>query len=79
MFIIETCLPIFYLQCTCSNIYQFIASLLLLLLIVAYWKISGKMLEFSKLCISVNLPKTLIPNVNIGDYFHIFCMVWLSR
>ena len=38
-----------------------------------------KMLELSKLCISLNLPPKLIPNVNLGDYFHIFCMVWLSR
>ena len=44
-----------------------------------------KMLELSKLwglsCISVNLPKKLVPNdhnVNFGDNFHRFCMVWLS-
>ena len=38
-----------------------------------------KMLELSNLCISVNLPQKLVPNVNFGDYFHRFCMVWLSR
>ena len=35
-----------------------------------------KMLELSKLCISVNLPPQLIPNVNSGDYFHIIYFVW---
>ena len=38
-----------------------------------------KMLELSKLCISVNLPPKLIPNVNFGDYFHIIILYGLVR
>ena len=37
------------------------------------------MLESIVQTIYVNLPPKLIPYVNLGDYFHIVCMVWLSR